>query len=239
MNSSIKRNTALFCFIFFLFLENTQAQKNYNVFAIDAKFGMNIPITPNRDITISNYLLPRHLSLGVRYSLNENFGIKLHFARDRFQESTNRNIGNTYNRLAIEGTYNLTNHLRVFYNNEINILLHGGVGITQAYPEAIRRFRNGGEFTFGLSPDNTKDYERIGSIILGATPQYRFSDRIVFLVDLSLVISREQQYLYNGELIAIDRKKVIGVFTNFSIGLQYYIGKYRRHADWYNSERKY
>ncbi len=226
--------TRTYILILLLFAFNLSfSQKRYNVFSVELSYGMNIPILPLSTINQSNYNFPRHLDLGLRYNFNEFYGIKLYVARDRFQNKNDKNIGNTYKRIGIEGIYNFTNHLNLNDNINFNILLHAGVGLTHAFPDAIKRYRNGGEFTFGLTPENTKDYERIGNMTFGVTPQYKYSDRIAFRLDLAFIFSREQQYFYNGELINIDRRKVTGRFANFTIGIQYYIGNKRSHADWY------
>ena len=200
-------------------------------------YGFNIPLTPRNNIIISDYAVPRHLDLGIRYMIDEYLGLKVHYARDRFQDINDKNVGNSYHRLSIEAVFNITGGLKL-YSNDFNMIFHGGVGITHAYPESIRRFENGGEFTFGLTPYGTKPYERIGNIILGLTPKYRFSDKMAFSFDVAYIINTQQQYDYSGELMYISRRKVRGSFLNFSVGVQYYLGKKRRHADWHNGGRK-
>ncbi|GAA3619078.1 hypothetical protein GCM10022397_01260 [Flavivirga jejuensis] len=170
---------------------------------------------------------------------DEFFGLKIDYANDRFQNKRNKNIGNGYHRLSLEAVFNITNKLNIINSQSFNILLHAGMGITYAYPESIKRFKNGGEFTFGLTPYNTKNFERIGNLIFGLKPQYRYSNDLVIYTDFSYVINTEQQYSYNGELLFLNREKVRGGFINILFGIQFYLGKRRRHADWYNSRRKF
>ncbi len=229
----------IYLLIFLLFfVELLFSQRKYNRFSIEAGYGFNIPITPKDDITASDYILPNHIDLGVRYMFDEYFGFKLHYANDRFRDKKNKNIGNGYHRLGIEAVYNLSNRLDLL-NNNFNILFHAGIGVTYAFPESIRRFKNGGEFTFELTPYNTKRYERIGNLIFGLTPQFRLSDDMALTFDMVYIINTQQQYSYSGELLYINRKKVQGNFVNFTVGLQFYLGKERRHADWYYNSRKY
>ncbi|MGV6830160.1 MAG: hypothetical protein ACWA5P_01190 [bacterium] len=236
MKKQVEKIVGILGLLLFLLASNySQGQRGFDRFALDVKYGMSIPLTPTETIKASEYLFPRHISLGLRYNFREFFGAKVSFAHDRFQPGFNTTTGNSYYRLSLEGVYNFTSHLGITNNYEINALFHLGVGLTRAYPEAIRRFRNGGEFTFGLTPENTLDYERIGNIIVGITPQYRISDRVALVFDLSYIFNTQQQYYYNGELISIDRKKVKGGFINLTFGLQFYFGSYGRHADWYSS----
>lgn len=210
------------------------SQKRYNKTSVEIGYGFNIPIHPKNDIATSDYILPNHIDIGVRYMLDDYFGLKFHYANDRFRNKNDKNIGNGYHRLGIEAVYNFSNKLDLF-NNKFNIFFHTGIGLTYAFPEAIKRFKNGGEFTFGLTPYNTKRFERIGNLIFGITPQFRLSDRTSLIFDLAYVINTEQQYSYSGELLYINRKKIRGSFLNFSIGIQFYLGKERRHADWFNN----
>ncbi len=225
-------------FIFLLFSGFSHAQKRTNRLSLELGYGFNIPLTPKNDIVISDYIIPRHIDLGMRYMFDAHFGMKIHYANDRFQNKSNGNSGVGYHRLGLEGVYNLNRSLNIFGNN-FSLLFHTGIGITYAFPEAIKRFKNGGEFTFGLKPYNTKRYERIGNLIFGLTPQFRLSDRMAFTFDTVYVINTEQQYSYSGELLYINRQKVRGSFINISFGIQFYLGKERRHIDWYNRGRKY
>ncbi|NMH87627.1 hypothetical protein [Flavivirga algicola] len=227
----------LLVFLFFL-VKSLFSQRKYNKLSIEAGYGFNIPISPKDDISTSDYLLPNHVDLGVRYMFDEYFGLKMRYANDRFRDKKDKNIGNGYHRLGIEAVYNLSSRLDLF-NNNFNILFHAGIGVTYAFPGAIKRFKNGGEFTFGLTPYNTKRYERIGNLIFGLTPQIRLSDDMALTFDMAYVVNTQQQYSYSGELLYINRRKVQGGFVNFTVGLQFYLGKERRHADWYYNSRKY
>lgn len=227
-----------FVFILCFVTISSFSQKDYNVLSAEIGYGFNIPLAPENGIESKNYIFPRHLDLGIRYMFDEYFGVKLYYANDRFQHKKNKNIGNSYHRLSLEIVYNIERVLDLL-DDEFNLFFHAGLGITYAFPEAIKRFRNGGKFTFGLTPYNTKNHERIGNIILGVTPQYRYSDDVALTFDISYIINTQQQYGYDGEMLYIDRTKVKGSFINFTLGIQLYLGKKRRHADWYNGGRKY
>ncbi|WP_165605820.1 hypothetical protein [Flavivirga aquatica] len=214
------------------------SQRRYNHFSVEISYGFNIPAIPRNNILIPDYILPNHLDIGIRYMFDEYFGLKAHYANDRFRNKSDKKIGNGYHRLGFEAVYNLSNRLNLF-NNNFNLLFHAGIGITHAYPETIKRFENGGKFTFDLTPYGTKRYERIGNIILGLKPMFRYSNDLAITLDAVYVLNSQQQYAYNGELLYKNRKKIQGGFINFTVGIHFYLGRERRHADWYNNGRKY
>jgi len=53
------------------------------------------------------------------------------------------------------------------------------------------------------------------------------------LGDLTYVGSFRQQYAYNGELINANSDPESGSFVNVGIGIVYYFGEEKYHADWY------
>lgn len=207
-------------------------QWNANHFSLEAKWGFSLPLFPTNTIDITDYTIPRHLDIGARYMFNKNWGIKFYYAFDRFQDGFLSGVGNSYHRVSIEGVLNISKKFDFLNYRKFNVLVHAGAGITHAFPEAIQRFKNGGRFTFGETPNTPLEFERIGNLMAGFTTQYKLSDRFTFITDSSFVFSREKQYLFNGELINRDRRKVRGGFLNFTIGLQYYIGRNTHHLDW-------
>lgn len=207
--------------------------KNFNKLSLEAAGGFNIPITPTSTIDIADYTIPRHLDIGARYAFTKNWSLKLYYSRDRFQNKMLSEVGVTYHRVSIEAYFNLSQKLRILETSRFNILTHAGVGITYAYPEAIERFLNGGRFTYGIVRNFPKEYERIGNLIVGFTPQYILSERWVLTMDTSMVFNREQQYGYDGELLSQNWVKERGAFLNFSLGVQHLLGNgHDRHADW-------
>ncbi len=225
-------------FFLFFFCNPMLSQKGkYNNFSIEMRYGLNIPYTPKDDISSSNYILPNHIDLGIRYMLDDYFGVKIHYAHDRFRDKNSDIVGNKFHRIGFEGIYNIGNNFYLF-GNDFGMFFRAGIGVTYAYPESVRRFLNGGAFTFGLEPHNTKRYERIGNIIFGLTPLYRYSNKVAIALDATYVYNLAQQYSYNGELLYPNKRKVRGGFINVTIGLQIYLGKGSRHIDWYNGGRK-
>jgi len=206
----------------FLISKLSYSQFNHNQFVLEIKGGFNIPITPVGTIEVSDYTMPRHLDFGLRYMFMKSYGVKACYSLDRFQNKFLNGVGNTYHRLSIEAVCDLKQKFNLFFRTDFNMLIHGGLGITHAYPEAIKRYLRGGRFTFGETPRIPKKYERIGNLIFGITTEYKVSRRIAIIFDATYVFNREQQYTYSGELLNKNRAKVRGGFLNFSGGIYYF-----------------
>jgi len=61
---------------------------------------------------------------------------------------------------------------------------------------------------------------------------YRLGDKFALCADLSYVVTTKQQFGFDGQLLNPEFRGQTGGFINFTIGLKYYIGKNRDHADW-------
>ena len=219
-----------------LFSNAIIAQKKFNTLSLETALGLHAPITPNQNINRSDYVGFKRLDLGLRYMFNERLGTKINYAYNRFENRTDKSFGNTLHRIGIEGVLNLSKTLN--FNPKIIdehlILLHGGVGITFAYPDVLKKYQNTGVFSFGLMPNKNFDkmYERIGNLIFGCTYLYKLSHSFALSIDGSYIANYAHQYNYDGELLHENYKKINGGFVNFSVGIQYYLGKNRSHADW-------
>lgn len=224
--------TRLYLIILLLSGINLYSQFDFNRLSIEGAGGFNIPLSPDHKIDIGDYTVPRHFDIGARFALTRNWSVKLYYSYDRFQNKLLKGVGNTYHRLSLEGYFNIAQAFGLLETSQYNLLVHAGAGITHAYPEAIQRYLDGGRFTFGLTPNISLEYERIATLLFGVTLQRYVSKKITLTLDSTYVYTAEHQYGYNGELLFEDYTKVKGDFLNFTLGLQYAIGRKERHADW-------
>jgi hypothetical protein len=132
-------------------------------------------------------------------------------------QSNGSKVGISYNRIGVDGIYNLGRLIDLAYasNENVGLLGHIGVGYTMAKP---------------LGESVT---DRIGSISLGLTPQFKLGENTVFYVDLSSNINVKQHRGFDGGFVYENRNSTIGSFYNLSFGLMIYLGQNRYHADWY------
>ena len=193
------------------------AQYRFNQFSMEAGAGYVLAGNPYSEAYNSNFSGFRHIDLGVRYMINENYGVRLTYANDRFLQSNGSKVGISYNRIGVDGIYNLGRLIDLAYasNENVGLLGHAGVGYTMAKP---------------LGESVT---DRIGTISLGLTPQFKLGENTVFYVDLSSNINVKQHRGFDGGNVYENRKATLGSFYNLSFGLMIYLGQNRYHADWY------
>jgi hypothetical protein len=193
------------------------SQYRFNQFSIEAGAGYVLAGNPYSKAFDSNFSGFRNVNLGLRYMINENYGVRLSYANDRFLQSNGSKVGISYNRIGVDGIYNLGRLIDLAYasNENVGLLGHVGVGYTMAKP---------------LGESVT---DRIGSISLGLTPQFKLGENTVFYVDLSSNINVKQHRGFDGGFVYQNRNSTIGSFYNLSFGLMIYLGQNRYHADWY------
>jgi hypothetical protein len=204
-------------FVLLLVSSLSVAQYRFNQFSIEAGAGYVLAGNPYSEAFDSNFSGFRNVNLGVRYMIDENYGVRLSYANDRFLQSNGSKVGISYNRIGVDGIYNLGRLIDLAYasNENVGLLGHVGVGYTMAKP---------------LGESVT---DRIGTISLGLTPQFKLGENSVFYVDLSTNLNVKQHRGFDGGLVYEDRKATLGSFYNLSFGLMIYLGQNRYHADWY------
>lgn len=207
----------LFVFVFILTSLLVQSQERFNQFSIEASTGYTSPISPYLKNYKSNFSGVTHINFGIRYMINENFGLRAEYANDRFENDPGGKIGTYFNRFGAQGVYNVGKIIGLPYlaSENIGLLVHGGVGYTSS------------------KPIGAVYYERIGSAILGITPQLKITNRISFFTDFSIVNNFKQHYRFDGSLISPDYKPVVGSHYNITFGVMFYFGNNNYHADWY------
>ncbi|MGQ7944488.1 OmpA family protein [Flavobacterium sp. WC2509] len=200
-------------------VDNTE----YNKWSIELNGGLNKPI---RTMTAGYTTGPVnffHGDLGARYMFSPKFGLKLDFGYDKFQEGDDTpQFESTYLRTDLQAVINLSRALNFeTWTNTIGLLVHGGFGVSQLTSE------NG---------FNGEDY--MGNGIIGLTGQLRLSDRIALTGDLTGIVNAKQNFNFDG-MRAAGPSTVDGMLLNASIGLTFYLGKNKLHADWVGEADKY
>ncbi|MBA3987323.1 MAG: outer membrane beta-barrel protein [Flavobacteriales bacterium] len=188
----------------------------FNAFSLEIGYGIHAPLAPGDLTDRSNYLGFSHFKIGGRYQITQKIGVKLSYANDRFTDKENDNLGITYNRVGLEGIYNIGRHILPYYIYEnVGLLAHAGIGYSRAKPVDKRSSEQTGNFTIGLRP------------------QVKITERIALYGDGTYVMNFKQHYSYSGILLTPDYQDKTGSFATFSIGVMVYLGDMRRHADWF------
>ena len=193
----------------------------FDKWSIELNGGVNKPLRAMTAGYSTATLNPFHADLGVRYMFSPQFGLKLDFGYDKFQERDNTApFESKLIRTSLQGVINLGRALNFeTWTNTIGLLAHGGLGVSQ------------------LSSDNGfdgKDY--MGHGILGLTGQVKLSNSVALTGDLSGLVYGRQNHNFDG-MSAAYTGAFDGVTLNASVGLTFYLGKNEKHADWYSKDK--
>nr|WP_294931900.1 OmpA family protein [uncultured Flavobacterium sp.] len=186
---------------------------NFNKWSVEFAGGFNKPQNPMKHYTST--INPYVVDLGVRYMLNNKFGLKADFGLNSFQEQKNSTPFNTkYYRFDVQGVANLGRIMNFeTWTKTIGLLGHTGFGA--AYFE----------------DKNSSLDDKMINFIIGVTGQVKLSDRLVLTGDFSTIMNALQGYTYDGAA-KNPEKGFTGALFNGTIGLTVYLGKNEKHADW-------
>jgi len=162
-----------------------------------------------------------HFELGVRYMINEKFGLRLGGNYQTFEAGDNSTDFESYlYRVNVEGVVNMRSLLNFdSWTKRFGLLLHGGVHQSWRHTDS----RDGVDVSGG-------EADHDGGFILGFTPQYRLSNTFVLYADASFVSNyRTHTAIDGGRLDGVQSTRMGSV----SLGLQVYLGKHDVHADYY------
>ena len=220
----MKKLSLLFAFLLVAFMTEAQNQndyQDYNHWSIEAQAGITKPARP---MASGEKMKPDFFQgdLGVRYMINELFGLKAAAGINNFEGSGSSNFKSQLLRADLQGVVN-AGSLLGFRNwtNTFNVLAHGGIGYGQLK---------------GKKPVKTET-DDLGYLVVGITPQLRLSNHFALTADASIYGNFKQNLTLDGTGRTHTRG-FNGNYFNTSIGLTYYFGGKgsvsKVHADWYN-----
>lgn len=191
---------------------------SYNHWSIELQAGLTKPTRP----MASGYAMRTpdfwQGDIGIRYMINENFGLKADFGYNFFDNHGNANdFESTLMRTSLQGVINLGSILGFRdWTNRLNVLVHGGLGYGQLKPKE----------------PVSKSADDLGFVVAGITPQLRLGNHFALTADVSMYGNARQDYTFDGTG-KTNTRGFNGMYVNTSIGLTYYLGKKgNRHADW-------
>lgn len=191
-----------------------QAQRQYNRFSLEFKLGAAIPFSPVGTISRSEYISFKNFQIGGRYMLNQKLGWHGAYTYQGFGD---QNAGLDFHQFSLQGVVSLSHifNFPYYINEYANLHLHGGPGMSIAYPSS------------------TNTYDRIGNILLGGSLLFNLSPRLAVMGDLTYSYQIGQLYAYNGDLLNVQGNSENGGNLFIGIGVHIYLGKEKYHADWY------
>lgn len=216
---------------------NTETEKKgveYNRWSIELNAGQNKAEKPFAPGYFSadpskyfNFSGVNHFNIGTRYMFNPNFGAKIDFAYD---EISNQSGAETQSglvslpfetqqiRVGFQGIANLGRIMKFeSFTKRFGILAHAGLQVSRLTPQM--------GVNEGLHEDN-------GGLMVGLTPQFRISNRIVLTGDFTYLSNVRQHFNWDGSYSSADNN-LSGTLLNTSLGLTFYLGGKDIHADWF------
>ncbi|MBS7256678.1 OmpA family protein [Flavobacterium branchiicola] len=195
----------------------TKATDDFNKWSVELSGGFN---KPQRPLTSNSYytriISPFTVDLGVRYMFNNKFGLKADFGYNDLTEQKNSSIAfdSKYYRADIQGIANLGRIMNFeTWTKTIGLLGHAGIGVGQ------------------LKSDAFQGNDMIGNIMGGLTGQIRLTDRIALTGDVTTIFNAFQDHTFDG-VSPTNARGFSGLLFNGTVGLQVYLGKATKHADW-------
>ena len=188
---------------------------DYNKWSVELAGGFN---KPSRTLTSNYYstrVSPFTADLGVRYMLNNKFGLKADFGYNSLtSDDKSLDFDSKYYRVDLQGVANLGRIMNFeTWTKTIGLLGHAGFGVAQ------------------LENSDFHVKDRMGNLIAGLTGQIRLTDRISLTGDVTTMINAFQDVNFDGAGLTNNRG-FSGVIFNGTVGLNVYLGKNTKHADW-------
>ena len=193
----------------------TENNNGYNKWSIDLGAGINKPQRPFNDGYSTNTLSPWTGDLGVRYMFNNKFGLKADFGYNSLTaKGSSIDFDSKYYRVDLQAVANLGRIMNFeTWTNTFGLLGHAGFGYAQ------------------LRSDSFKGADEMGNFISGVTGQIRLSNRVALTGDFSTILNASQDRTFDGAYVAGNRG-FSGLLFNGTVGLNVYLGKNTKHADW-------
>jgi OOP family OmpA-OmpF porin len=172
--------------------------------------------------------------LGLRYMLNEKFGLKFSGAYDSFESYSDdsRSFETNLLRFNFEGVANLRSILNFdSFTKRFGLLGHAGIhyGFFGDGEDSNTNADGGDAIIEGT--------DEMAGFVIGLTPQYRLSNTFVLTADASFIKNYRQHQTWNFGP-APRESNLNAEFMTFSLGLTAYLGKHDVHADFYNAADK-
>lgn len=214
-------------------IQQDSTSPEYNRWTIEATVGQGKGVKPYAVGYFSSdpnaffgKLQANSFSFGARYMISPKFGIKGALHYDDLKNITDngsipfemQQIG-----LSIQGVVNVNRLFEIEEAlNRFGILLHGGVRVdrmTSKTANVIEHDHNNGVSEFN------------GGLVVGVTPQFRFSKRMALLFDITIQNNYRQHFNWDGSY-SDNINNLNGQLITTSFGLTYSLGNSDMHGDW-------
>lgn len=198
--------------------------QDYNKWSVGFNLGGHDGLSKTNHTTrVSQFT---HYELNARRMFNNRVGLKFDAGFDHFNFKDGHPATNAL-RFSIQPTINLTDILHMNdYSSRWGMLLHFGGGYAAMWNKTLA---TGPKLLFQAG-DGSVDEMLQG--IIGLTPQFKVNERLSINGDISFMGNIRQSRGFDFEATPIQGGGFSGYYASATIGISYYIGKAKTHADW-------
>jgi OOP family OmpA-OmpF porin len=213
------------------------AQKEFNRWSIELNGGFNKAMGPLTPGYLSPTLNLGHIDIGARYMINEYVGFKGNLGTGNFREAKGKSpeFTTNYQTITLQGVGNFGKMLNFeSFSKKLGLIGHLGAG--------------GGRIDYKEPATYSLEPEYYYLITTGLTSLFNLSDRVALAGDISVNINGRQTYTLDGNYYnALDQPNppsnpfvhATGTWWTGTLGMNFYLGKAEKHADWYFADEKY
>lgn len=230
----MKKITLLFILLISVFTATAQNDSSYNRWTIEANVGQAKGLAPyatgyfsSDRKTVFGKLQANSFTIASRYMISPKFGFKLGLNYENLKPTSSESLPyqmEIYG-LSLDGVVNLSRLFDIIEPlKTFGLLAHGGFKIDRMTSKTENR----------VTPYLYNDYGRTeyaGGLVVGVSPQFRFSKKMSVLIDISLQNNFRQHFTWNGSY-SDSSNNLSGQKITGSIGLTYSLGKNEIHGDW-------
>ena len=212
---------------------SSDTSDTYNKWTIEATVGQAKGVKPyskgyfSSDAgTFFGRVQANSFSLGTRYMFSPIFGIKgaLHYeSLKNIKDNGSLPFEMQQIGLSVQGVVNASRLFNIqSYLNRFSLLLHGGIKIdqmTSKTPNIIEHDHN----------YNVTEYN--GGLVFGVSPQFRITNRITMILDVSVQNNYRQHFNWDGTY-SDSSNNLNGQLISTNLGLTYSLGKNKLHGDY-------
>lgn len=216
--------------------ENGKTSKNpFNKWSVEVFAGQNKAVRPFTDGYFSSnpsnffsFSGVNYFEIAVRKMLTDRFGMKLGISYNEFKNLKNSGslpFNSKSYLVSIQAVANLGRVLQFeSFTSKIGLLAHAGIQASK--------------FTSNTKTSNVSNSEMNGGLIVGVTPVFKLSDCLAINADFTTVSNIRQHLNWDGAATS-ESSNLAGLLYETSIGITYYLGKNKVHADWYIDDRSF
>jgi OmpA-OmpF porin, OOP family len=219
--------------------EEDKNSSEYNKWTVEATVGQGKGVKPymtgyfsSDSRTFFGKPQANSLSLAGRYMFGPKFGIKLAFHYEDLKNiKNNESLPFEMQMMGIsfQGVVNLNRLFGIEDNlKKFGLLGHAGIKVDRMTSKTENP-----TVTYNV-PYSNHNYGRTeynGGLVLGVSPQYRFSKKMAVLLDVTIQNNFRQHFNWDGSY-SVESNNLNGQMVTTSLGLTYSLGKAEMHGDW-------